>query len=253
MDRITILQKQIDKIEELKATKYFSPEFKAWKRKTRSLLENVFKENSTQVKDFDNIHYFPMVTSTGMPDSYYQGVYCSGLDDAKAILTSMLDEVQQFAPTPVNNDLFSFILEVLHNFYNVERQLRNRYDHRPTLSINDEYDVQDLVHALLKIKIMDIRREECTPSSAGKSARMDIIIKEIETVIEVKMTRNKLRDKEIGDQLIVDIERYKSHPDCKNLICFIYDPHGFIVNPEGLVKDLSGSRGHLNVVVIIKP
>ena len=43
------------------------------------------------------------------------------------------------------------VLEKLFNrFYQVARQLRSRHDERPTLDISDEYDVQDLLHSLLK-------------------------------------------------------------------------------------------------------
>ena len=59
---------------------------------------------------------------------------------------------------------------------------------------------------------------------------MDFLLKKEKIVVEVKMTRRGLADKEVGDQLIVDIERYKKHPDCNTLICFIYDPDGRIMN-----------------------
>ena len=44
------------------------------------------------------------------------------------------------------------ILErIFMQFYKIARQLRNRHDNRQTLSIEDEYDVQDLLHALLHL------------------------------------------------------------------------------------------------------
>ena len=84
----------------------------------------------------------------------------------------------------------------------------------------------------------DVRPEEWTPSYAGKSARMDFLLKNEEIIIEVKRTRESLGDKELGDQLIIDIDRYKVHPNCKKLICFVYDPEGRIGNPNGIIKDL---------------
>jgi len=38
-------------------------------------------------------------------------------------------------------------------------------------------------------------------------------------VIEVKKTRESLRAKALGEQLLVDIARYHVHPDCKRLFC----------------------------------
>jgi hypothetical protein len=139
-------------------------------------------------------------------------------------------------------------------FHQVVRQLRARYDSRPTLDVKDEYDVQDLLHALLKIYFDDIRPEEWTPSYAGSSSRMDFLLKNESIVVEVKKTRDNLRDKDIGNQLLIDIARYKSHPDCKTLVCFIYDLEGYVSNPTGLVNDLNRlSNSELKVSVYISP
>ena len=141
---------------------------------------------------------------------------------------------------------------IFSRFSSVARQLRSRYNNRETLKIEDEYDVQDLLHALLTLYFTDIRPEEWTPSYAGKSARMDFLLKNEKSVIEVKKTREGLEDKQLGDQLIVDIERYKVHPDCKKLICFVFDPEGRIGNPEGVAEDLQ-KRHEGFVEVIIEP
>jgi hypothetical protein len=59
-------------------------------------------------------------------------------------------------------------------FHQVARQLRDRRAGRSPLIIQDEYDVQYLLHALLRIFYNDIRPEETAPSLAGAAARMDI-------------------------------------------------------------------------------
>lgn len=124
---------------------------------------------------------------------------------------------------------------------------------RSTLVVEDEYDVQDLVHALLRIHFDDIRPEEWTPSYAGGSSRMDFLLKNEQIVIEVKKTRTTLSDIDIGGQLIEDIERYKRHPDCKTLFCFIYDPEGRIGNPRGLENDLSAIKDGVKIEVVVFP
>jgi hypothetical protein len=142
---------------------------------------------------------------------------------------------------------------ILQRFHSVARQVRSRYNSRETLSIKDEYDVQDLLHALLRIHFDDIRPEEWTPSYAGKSGRMDFLLKPEKIVVEAKMTRKGLADKDVGDQLIVDIDRYKEHPDCKCLVCFVYDPDGYIRNPKGLCSDLERDPKVLDVSVVVTP
>lgn len=135
----------------------------------------------------------------------------------------------------------------------VVRQLRIRHDGRPAHDVEDEYDLQDLLHSLLHLFFDDVRPEEYTPTYAGKAARVDFLLKEESIVIEAKMTRKGLGAKEIGEQLIVDIARYKSHPSCKTLYCLVYDPEHRVANPRGLEADLSKKSDGMEVKVFIVP
>lgn len=145
------------------------------------------------------------------------------------------------------------IEDLLVRFHTVARQLQRRHNDRETLLIKDEYDVQDLLHALLITVFDDVRPEESSPSYAGASSRIDFLLKNEEIVVEVKMTNRTLRDKKVGEQLIIDIKRYQMHPNCKTLICFIYDPEGYIKNPIALENDLSGKHDSIDVDVLIVP
>ncbi|HEY6188626.1 MAG TPA: response regulator [Pyrinomonadaceae bacterium] len=142
---------------------------------------------------------------------------------------------------------------VCSRFHTVARQLHGRYNERSTLIIADEYDVQDLLHSLLRLFFDDIRAEEWTPSYAGGASRVDFLLKQERIVIEVKKTRPNLGAKQVGEQLIIDIARYKAHPDCKTLYCFIYDPEGRIANPQGIENDLSQGDDSFTVKVQITP
>jgi hypothetical protein len=82
---------------------------------------------------------------------------------------------------------------------------------------------------------------------------MDFLLKPEQIIIEIKKTRKGLGAKEVGSQLIDDIERYQNHPDCKVLICFVYDPEGRIANPRGIESDLSRVKENLTVQVLIRP
>ena len=106
---------------------------------------------------------------------------------------------------------------------------------------------------MLRLYFDDIRAEEWTPSYAGGASRVDFLLKKEAIIIEIKKTRATLKAKQLGEQLIIDIVKYQVHPDCKNLICFVYDPEGYINNPAGIENDLSGKRDDLNVFVYIVP
>lgn len=142
------------------------------------------------------------------------------------------------------------LLRIFNKFHTCVRELRTRYNNRDTIDVEDEYDAQDALRVLLNLYFDDIRPEEYTPSYAGSSAKVDFLLKKEKVVIEVKKTRPSLKAKELGNQLIEDIARYKSHPDCETLICFVYDPNGYISNPKGLENDLSNSEGLITKVII---
>jgi hypothetical protein len=156
---------------------------------------------------------------------------------------------------PKNEPSISILYNILERFDRSARQLRRRYGNRSNFEINDEYDTQDLLHIILKCYFDDVRPEDYTPSYAGSSSKVDFLLKNEKIVIEVKFATPKLKDKHIGEQLIIDINRYKGHPDCKYLVCFVYDPDGNIRNPIGLENDLNGNYNNdkLMVKVIVNP
>jgi hypothetical protein len=110
------------------------------------------------------------------------------------------------------------------------------------LTFDSEYDIQDLLHALLRPWIADIRPEEFTPSYAGSNTRMDFLLPSHSLVLEVKRVRDKAHANKIGDELIIDIEHYRKHQQCDRLWCVVYDPAHVIRNPTGLKTDLEGKR-----------
>src|SRR3984893_9698750 len=143
------------------------------------------------------------------------------------------------------------LVTLAERIHNVVRKLRERREGRPTLDVEDEYDLQDLFHALLTIHFEDIRKEEWSPSYAGGASRMDFLLPEIESVVELKKSRQSMSTKELGEQLIVDIAKYKKHPMCRTLYCVVYDPEGRIANPRGVENDLNSETGEVSVRVMI--
>lgn len=119
--------------------------------------------------------------------------------------------------------------------------------------MDDEYDVQDLLHAVLWSYFNDVREEEYSPSHGGSSSRIDFLLKNEQIAIEVKYATENNKEKELKNQLAEDKEHYKSHSDCKSLVCYIYDPNFIISNPSGFENDLSSQTGDLPTEVVISP
>jgi hypothetical protein len=166
-------------------------------------------------------------------------------------IQSRIDETWH---TPVNNaDATRLVRHLCDRFAVIANTLQRRHANRATIQINDEYDVQDLLGALLKLHFDDVRPEEWTPSYAGNASRMDFLLKGEKVAVEAKMTRQGLGQKEIVTQLAEDILRYQAHQHCKTLICFVYNPTGKCSNPTALENDLTNAHGALNVVVLVRP
>lgn len=256
-DAVAKIQLQIDAIATLRQKPMFSSDFDKWQRDTEIAIEKIFGSDTRHTEDFTGISYSFSFGFSGTPDSEYQRRYLEGLETAKSILQSMLEEVVEYGinsiETQVESDKLKHIEKLCDRFHLVGHQLRNRYNGRSTLEIDDEYDVQDLLHALLLIEFTDIRSEEYTPSYAGGSSRVDFLLNNESIVLEVKKTRATLKAKELGDQLLIDIGRYQSHPKCQTLICFVYDPEAKIANPRGIEADLSKKINELDVHVFIRP
>lgn len=80
------------------------------------------------------------------------------------------------------------------------------------------------------------------------------LLKSDHFVIEAKMTRVGRANKEIANELTIDAARYRTHRDCKILVCLVYDPIGTIKNPRGFETDLTQlSDSRLKVLPIVAP
>jgi hypothetical protein len=157
-------------------------------------------------------------------------------------------------PVPPTLDIMPLIARVCNNFNKFDINIKRRYGSRETITINDEYDVQDAMLAILKLFVDDIRPEDYVPSYAGRNSRVDFLLPQHGVVIETKMTNKGLSDKQIGEQLIIDFERYKHQPGYNHLVCFVYDKESHITNPYGLINDLEKLNDqNMRITVFISP
>jgi hypothetical protein len=134
----------------------------------------------------------------------------------------------------------------------IERLLIRQRD-RPPFSVADEYDVQDLMYAILKLHFDDVRPEEVTPSYAGNASRVDFFLPRERIVVEAKMTRASLGQKEVANQLAIDAARYAQMQTVDTLICLVYDPERRCENPRTLENDVEAGAGRLRVRAVVCP
>jgi hypothetical protein len=150
-------------------------------------------------------------------------------------------------------DTIGRLRKICSAFHRVTRQLRQRRDERPTLEVEDERDVLDLLQTLLCIEYDNIEVEEWTPTYANGSTRTDLWLKDEGVVIIAKKTKQGIGVKALTHQISVDFEQYGTHPDCKLMFCFIYDPEGRIGHPKGLEGDLTLNYNGRRIEALISP
>jgi hypothetical protein len=130
--------------------------------------------------------------------------------------------------------------------------IRRRRDRRG-VSIKDEYDLQDAVEMLLRSLYSDVRLEEATPSSAGTSSRMDLLLREDGIAVEVKVVVRDRSERQVKREILEDVEDYRRHPTVRRLVVAVYDLNGNWKNPAGFEHDLTRAHDGLEVEVVVVP
>ena len=226
-------------------------EFQKWYNKTLRFLHKQYGADSLEYTEFTKMSFTLRVYAGGTERYQFEQKCRKDLYTVKEIFQDyLLEPSEENDNTCDNNDTEKDIERIFRRFRKVAVQLSRRYNGRDTIKITDEYDVQDLLHSLLSLYYDAIRPEEWTPSYAGSSVRIDFVIPEIKTVIEVKKTRDSMTDKRLSEELIIDIEKYQKHPDCERIYCFVYDPDTILRNPAAIKKDLEEKHQGLVKVFI---
>jgi len=165
--------------------------------------------------------------------------------------------VEPFLPdvnrTEAGGQAMSAIEDICAGFATAAKVLSSRRRKRKAFAIQDEYDVQDLLEALLRVHFNDVRPEEPNPSAAGQSTRVDFFLKQERLIVEAKMAREGYKDNQIGDDLIKDVARYQARNDYDKLVCFVYDPGLLVKNASGLTADIQSQPSRLAVKVLFGP
>lgn len=241
-------------------------EFIVWDEYNLEMLKNAFEfPNNVYADDYNRIR--PYVGGIYFPGSYKEPTIQESIESTRNEMNSQVWKLARFSekiellrekinPLVQKKSKFRLddLLRLLSRFHKISQELRDRRADRQPIIIRDEYDVQYILGALLKIYFDDIRPEEFSPSNSGANSRLDFVLKEEKIIIETKMTHENQKTKTLGEELLVDIGRYKAYPDCSDLVIFIYDKGDFIMNKKGFKHDLEvQSTTDMTVSVVIIP
>lgn len=191
------------------------------------------------------------VTVGGIDDRHDYNVHLLHCISQLQIYKSNIENFWPDDAEPTKQDAIKILGWLVRRLPQVIHELRQRHEDRPTLDVDDEYDLQDLIRSLLFLHFDDVRKEEGTPSLGGTNGRMDFLLYNEKTVVELKMTNANLRNKKLKEQLLADIPHYKKHQDCKAFVGIVYDPRRYVSNPVGFETDLSEPSNGMPVHVFI--
>lgn len=174
-----------------------------------------------------------------------------GFDELRAKAGS---EIRKTATARVD---VSRVVAALNSFSDCVRYLNTRRSGGALLTLDNEAAVQDALYLMLRPWIVDLVPENPTDRVANRFAIKDFLSRSNKLVIEAKYIRDASHGKSIVKELNDDIETYRYHPNCDDLIFFIYDPDGLIPDAAALERHLTSPRTYsdksLRCHPVIKP
>ncbi len=134
---------------------------------------------------------------------------------------------------------------VLRRLPRAARQLRSRHADRPPFRLVDDYDLEDLLRAVLALEFDDVRPERRTPTYAA-GVRTDWRLPSADSwpvlMLTAKRITPALTERALAGQLEEDVAYYERHGTDGILVVYLYDPEGLLPEPAGL--EAMGSRHH---------
>jgi len=152
---------------------------------------------------------------------------------------------------------FASIVGALEKLHECVRYLNTRRSGGAVLSLESKADVQDAIYLMLRPWVNDLVPEDPTGRIGNRYTIKDFVSISARTIVEAKFIRDKQHGKTISKELHDDIETYRHHQHCDNVVFFVYDPDTYISDCDALKRAIHAARVYdgraLNVLLIIKP
>ena len=149
------------------------------------------------------------------------------------------------------------IVAALDSFGECVRYLNTRRSSGAVLKLESEANVQDVIFLMLRPWILDLTPENPNDKVANTYAIQDFVSKLSRCVIEAKFVRDREHGKKISKEINDDIENYRYHSHCDDLIFFIYDPQSFLPDSASVKAHVTSERQYgqriLRCHAVIKP
>lgn len=215
---------------------------------------NAFYVGGTIIRERDSVDEIRIV-QTSMPKQYYAEAHNSRMRSAGI---GDLATDRRYLPFDKGQDhthdlLFSgfgnsapapeieLLLRVCSRLPDAARALASRRKGKMPFKIEDEYDAQDLLHALVRGYFKySITEEPMGRVGAGQSSRADLAMEELGVLIEVKYVRGPKDQSRIVEELAHDLLLYSKWAPLETFIYLVVNGRD-LRDPEALER-LSGAN-----------
>lgn len=207
-------------------------------------LREYLKELGVGTQDLlslERIAYYPL-------NAYSDRETKENMEAAKQRVISYIENIL------CDNEKEEQVLEILNNFYLFLENLIEREPHKRggiqqeqlhVLKIKNEYDVQHLLYACIKL-LYPMARAEISEDTGYGTVRTDIFL-DTNHVIEVKCTRKNMSLKKLTEEIEADMIHYNA----ENIYFFLYDKEKIIENPMVFKKCYEEKIKEKKVYIII--
>lgn len=251
IDKLRDLQAEIPRLRGLHP-KSNQDEFMRWKESVVACVL-VALDNKTNHPLYERMNKLLSDGQNNVPAfrrHYLTQTELAGVESIIENVISIIEDNKNVSSISV--DKVGILIDIFKNFHKFAQQLKVRQNNAIPICIDDEYALQDFVHAILRLHFRDVKNEFSLSEYCGKESRIDFALKDERIGIEVKYASDNLKDCRLRHQLIEDKEQYIKSGQFDEIFFFIYDPKLVLNKPESF-KDLEARTDMCNVKVVITP
>lgn len=183
------------------------------------------------------------------PQTRHQQVqqdYRDGLNKTLKELDSVIEQLELklrhsgAAPKLAPSAEIQLILLLCSRLNHSAKILNRRRAGKQPFEITDEYDVQDLLQAILRAYFKYSISEEPISKLSGSSSRADFAIQDLGVIIEAKYVHGPNEQDRINKQFAEDVQSYSQWPYLEHFFYVVYGADD-LKDPE-LLDQLSGLK-----------
>lgn len=262
---LDLLREQLSQTTTLRDTNLRDGQVEKWRIRTASYAARIFGKTDRRVFDFETVVIGREVETQGTTTIILGNPIGAYLNKVEGMLETWIDDIERFGLEKSTaglsrgdipggaavDDPLPSLTTIYDRFHAAARVLSSRQRERP-FSIEDEYDVQDLLHALLVVQFDVVCPEEPTPKVGANYSKVDFLLPDYRIGIETKMMRPSLTLAKLSDDLKRDLIDFGSDSRIDTVHIFIYDPQSQIRHASQFEHGLSNAATKLKVHCFIR-